>query len=950
MTVSGAGPISPWSGRRTLVGSDNDQFRMPLRGRAWESGVVEQAIRDVEAGASRTLVFRGVAGVGKTRLLGEILKITGARGWGSLVAVPEPDSHLLPAAVLVDAALAASPPLLSSDEIRPLSGDADSRYWLAQSLCNALESATTQRSVVVLVDDLHWVDSASLAIIRSLLANLTDVPILWVFAIRTGDYGPAVGATLAGSSTETITVTVDTLPDDAVEQMAADLLGAMPDAPLRNTLRRAENLPLLVTELVQGLVEENLVTVSGATASANEAAVPERFGTSIRQRIDHLPKSTSLLVQVASTLGRTFTITNLAELLGAGTIDLMRGLDEAINADIFSDGSPLQFRHDAIRETAESMLSPSMRTYLRRQAADIRLRSGEPLLAVASSVADAAGKGDTAAVVLLHDAALQLAASDASGAARLATRAVELTASTDQDSLLAELIPVLWVGGLAEEAKVLALRLCTTLEADDVARVQLAVARLETESSFADAIRTCNAALSLEGISADVRALLMAVRVLNLANLGDHTELAGSLEGARDVAVSAGNLQALATINATESVLRFYQHRFDDASALIAAAAEQMTQVSDFTAVQWLPEGLWAAFLANSIGDCRWALGVAETNVEEAGRVGSAIAMAYWTMVRTRVLFDLGELDEAKMHAEAVLAMADQLGLGDFAQATAGVILYRVALHKGDFAACQARSSTVHQMADGVPLHLTGTWLLALTAVADGKKDEALALTTDAFETLDAPIPSMTTPADFSDDAELARLWARSGAVDRLARLGAVTQARSNANPRNDFVRGINEQVHGIIAGSPEQLQLAVSLLRKCERPLPLAAALEDLGRALRDTGNPSADLHWHEAADIYEQCGATRDAGRVLKLLREGGVRRRPKALESHRGVLSSRERDVAERLARGSTTKQVASDLSVAQSTVITHVKHIYEKWGISSRKALADRVLSAGAGPRP
>jgi DNA-binding CsgD family transcriptional regulator/tetratricopeptide (TPR) repeat protein len=942
MTTLSSEPTPIRSTSRALVGSSSEQFRLPLRGRAAEASIVADAVRGVEAGESRTLLFRGVAGVGKTRLLGEILRSTSSRGWGTVLAVPEPDSHLLPTAVLVDAAVASQPPLLSADEIVSLSGDADSRYWLGQTLQNALEALTTERNVVVVVDDLQWADSATLAILRSLIAGLTDVPILWVFAIRTGEYGPAVQQTLARLSGFATEVTVAPLHESAVGEMATDLLGARPDDALAHTLRRAENLPLLITELVQGLVEEKFVSVVGNTATARDEQLPERFGASIRERITHLPDRAADLVQVASTLGRSFTVANLAEMLGGDTLELLNGVNAAIQADIFIDGSPLLFRHDAIRETAESMLNPSVRTYLRRRAADIRVRSGEPLLAVASSIAESAQRGDAEAVVMLHNAALQLVSSDATSAANLARRAVELCTSPDQNPLLAELIPVLWVGGASAMAKDLARDLSASLDRDQAARVQLAIARLETESSFTAAIQTCDAALALPGLSVGVRAQLLAVRALNLANIGDHSRLAASLVDARAAAEEAGEFAALATVNATESVFRFYEHRFDEATALIESALEQMASVPDFVAAQWLPEGLWPAFLANSIGDGPRALAIAEMSVNETQQTRSAIALAYWTMVRARTLFDLGRLDEAKMHAETVMTMAEELGLGDFAQATAGLVIYRVALHQGDYASCQAWVGKVQEMADGVPLHLAGTWLLALTADADGHVDALSRLTEDAYTTLDAAAPSMTTPADFGDDARLARMWVQAGAVDRLPRLLAVTRTRAEANPTNVLARGIHEQVQGIVTGSTDQLHAAVQSLRLCSRPLVLAVALEDLGISMDDAGVAGADVPWREAVDIFEERGAIREAGRVLKRLRDVGVLRRPKSTPNHRGVLSPREQDVAQRLASGSTTKQIASDLSLSQYTVITHVRHIYDKWGISNRKALVQRVV--------
>ena len=950
MTTTGSGPIPRGDGQRSLVGSAGGAFRLPLRGRAWESQIVDQAVLDVESGASRTLLLRGIAGVGKTRLLGEIADTTRSRGWGTVIAVPEPESHLLPVAVLVEAALGATPPLLTPAEIDPLSGDTDSRYWLTQALRNALETVATTQGVAVLVDDLQWVDSASLAVIRSLMARLSDVPILWVFAVRAGDHGAAVHETVsAATAAGATTLGVAPLSDSAVGDMAADLLGAAPDPQLTGLLRRAENLPLLVAELVHGLVDESLVRVVGGTATAEGGRLPEGFGSSIRERIARLPGDAPLTVQVASTLGRNFTIANLGELLDTGTGGLMRGVDAAIRADIFTDGTPLSFRHDVIRETAESMLAPAMRSYLRRRAADVRLRSGEPLLAVAASIAEAAEPGDAAAVVLLHDAAVQLAASDAAGAADLASRAVELSTSSQHDGLLAELVPVLWVGGRPEAAKELATSLRGSLAPEGLARVQLAIARLQTESSFTDAIRTCEHALAADGVPLGVRAQLMAVRALNLANIGDHARLGDALAEARSAAEDAGETLALATVDATESVLRFYQHRFDDAADLITAATRRIDGSPGLAVAQWLPEGLWPAFLANSSGDSLKALRIADARIDETRHTRSAIAMAFWSMVRTRVLFDLGRLDDAKLQADTVMTMAEELGLGDFAEATAGVVLYRVALHQGDYAACAAMLDGVRRMAEGRPLHLSGTWLLALTADADGRLDDAVALTGDTYEHLGEPAPSMTTPADFSDDPRLAGIWLRGGARERLARLAAVTRARSLANPANLVVRGIDEQVHGVIEGSVERLHSAVGLLRQGQRPLPLAAALEDLAGALQAAGSPDADAAWHEAADLYEAHGAVRDAGRVLKRLRDAGVRRRPKATADHRGVLSSRERDVAERLAGGSTTRQIASDLSLSQSTVLTHVRHIYEKWGISDRAALRERVAAGRSGAR-
>ncbi|MET4584115.1 DNA-binding CsgD family transcriptional regulator [Conyzicola nivalis] len=925
--------------RKTLVGSD--RFRFPLRGRSAEAEVIAAAISDVDSGESRIVLLRGVAGSGKTRLLGEILTSTSRSGWRAVVAVPDPESHLVPTAVLIDAALAAEPPLLTAADVAALATSPDSRYWFIQMYRNAVEAAAQENSFVFIVDDLQWADAASIAILRSLVSSMGDLPILWAFAARTGEHDENVRAALSEWATEGSVIEIESLSDDATVDMATDLLGGVPDAGLEATLRRAENLPLLVSELVQGLVEENLVTVDDDVAAVRDAQIPERFGASIRERIVRLPRRAGHLVQVASILGRNFSVSNLAELLGESTSELIDGIDLAIQADILVNGSPLKFRHDAIRETAELMLRPAIRTHLRRRAADIRLRSGEPLLAVAASVADSAERGDTAAVDLLHDAALQLAPVDATGAAGLANRAVELASSPDQYGLIADLIPVLWVGGRVDAAKTLAHGLKTVLSPADRARTQLAIARLETESSFAAAIATADEALAMDGVPLGVRAQLLAVKTLNLANIGDYTRLGESVVEARVAAQIAGDVAALATVDATESVLRFYEHRWADASRLIGTAVASMSRLPGFEAAQWLPEGLWPAFLANAAGEGREALRITEGRIEETQRTRSAIALAFWTMVKCRTLFDLGDLEEARAQAETVMTMAADLDLGDFAQATAGVVLYRVALLEGDYAACQAQSGKVRAMADSAALRLTGSWLLALTADADGDTESVMTWTAGAYETLEVPTPSLMTPADTADDALLARMWHKAGATERLERLAAVSRFRAETNPENALVKGIDAHIRALLSDSVDEMRVAVELLRTTERPLALALALEDLGLAEMKAETGGQEQSWNEAADILEKHGAVRDANRVLRHLRGLGVRRRAKASEQHSGMLSARELQVAERLASGSTTKQIASDLSLSQHTVLSHVRHIYEKWGISTRRALVERV---------
>ncbi|SMG18735.1 Predicted ATPase [Agreia pratensis] len=927
-----------------LTGSDSVLFSTPLRGREQFAEQLADAAKSVEAGNSRVIILRGIPGVGKTRLLGEVLAEASRRGWKTVTATTEPDSNLIPLGSLLDAVARTSPPLLTKTHIQALAGEPDARYWLVQALRDALETATKTQPVAIVIDDMHWLDAASLAVLRSLLPRVADLPLLWALSVRSGEHGAPVSRTMTELAKTATVVDVAALSDSAVDDIVTDIVGAPPGATLSAIMQRTENVPLLVIELLQGLMEENLVTTrSGEAYALGGSELPERFGASIRERIMHLSQPARTLVQIAAVLGHGFTIQNAATLRGRTAAELVEPLAEAVAAHIITDGTELAFRHDAIRDTALGMLPDDLRSQLQRDAWRVRIAAGEPVLAVAATVAQTALAADDDAIALLHDAALELVATDASSAAELAERAIELMASEPRFAQLAvDLVPVLYAGGKATAARSTAAAVFSALPVDSEAHLLLSIARLETESSFEEAIRTCDRALALEGVPDDVRANLYAVKALNYANIGRFVELADTLALATTAATAAEEYAALATVEATESVLRFYENRFGEAYRLITSAEQRIAISPGRTPSHWLPEGLWRAFLSNSLGDGESALRIADNNLAETTRRREAPAMAFWMMLRSRVLLDLGRLDDAKTQAEAVLAIAQDLQLGDFADATAGYVVFRVALYQGDSAEIGRNRDFVRAMSDGPGLFKVGRWLSAIAADDVGDHIGALAFTNDAFATLRDPIPSMTTPADFGDDIDLVRISMRAGAVDRLATILDVVEARAVANPGNALAVGIHHHARGLIENSSDELRHAAAALREAGRPLVLVCALEDLGAALASTDVDSATAAWSEALGIAERCGALRDAGRLRRHLRGIGVVRRPPTSTTPSG-LTTRELQVVERLAEGRTTNQIADDLFLSPHTVITHIRHASTKWNVSSRRGLVERFKS-------
>jgi DNA-binding CsgD family transcriptional regulator len=133
-----------------------------------------------------------------------------------------------------------------------------------------------------------------------------------------------------------------------------------------------------------------------------------------------------------------------------------------------------------------------------------------------------------------------------------------------------------------------------------------------------------------------------------------------------------------------------------------------------------------------------------------------------------------------------------------------------------------------------------------------------------------------------------------------------------------------------------------------------LAGALEDAGLSLGQAGRlPEALPLMEEARDIYVRAGARRDAARIVAALRSFGKRpgRRGPRQRPKMGwkSLTPTENEVVRLVNEGLTNANVAKRMYISSRTVETHLSHIFDKLGISSRRDLAE-LASKMAGSRP
>jgi DNA-binding CsgD family transcriptional regulator len=155
----------------------------------------------------------------------------------------------------------------------------------------------------------------------------------------------------------------------------------------------------------------------------------------------------------------------------------------------------------------------------------------------------------------------------------------------------------------------------------------------------------------------------------------------------------------------------------------------------------------------------------------------------------------------------------------------------------------------------------------------------------------------------------------------------------------------------GLVEDELGPLESAVEAYAGGPRVVEAAGAREDLGVALLRRGDVvRGRSRLDEALETYERLGALRDIARVDALLRSAGIRRgsrKPRQRpESGWQSLTPAEETVARLAAEGLTNPQIGERLFVSRRTVQTHIAHVFEKLGISSRTLLGAEVARQNA----
>jgi DNA-binding CsgD family transcriptional regulator len=917
----------------------------PLRGRDGELAVIGDRLAGARGGHGAVLFVGGPAGFGKTRLLSEAAAMAGRGGFRVGAGAVAPSDQVVPMGALLAALFDGREPLADPSARRRLPYLPEQRYRLLDELESLVGEAALASPTLICIDDMCGRDSGTLMALRTLPPRLADLPVVWLVAFREGQAGPQLQSVVESlNEVGAHTLMLGSLGADAVAQVAADIIGAVPGPSVLDQAARAHGSPFLLAELLRGLKEEALVRIESGRATLVDERLPARVTDSMRRRLSLMSGPARQAALVASVLGRRFSFDHLSAMLGEPASALLAPVGELVRADLLADDDDLlTYRHDLIREAVRDTLPPTALRALQRQAVQAMLAAGSAPLEVATLLADAAQPGDQDAVRTLREAAGALGSTDPGAAADLSRRALELAAPENplRGRLVGETALFLHAAGRIEEGKAFADQaLGQVLSPRQEAEVRLSIAGMMAVSPDERA-RAGHRALTIPGLPDDLRARHLVRLVHNLVVAGDLPGARKLLSEARHAVRSAGDESAVSTLGFAEALLGYMAGRFGPTLAKIEAVSRARGQLSE-PAREVMAARLHVEVLA-ALDRYDESLRLSTDGLAAGQRDHQRWAVRVWEGQRGRQLLQAGRIADAAAALEGNVVPPGKQTPVAVLDAVFAVALGRAAIHAGDEPQVRSCAAIARELlATGPPsVRRHGAWLLALVATWEGDPVAARAHLSDMGEDERLSVVPMF-PLDVTDEVPLMRIALAAGDSELASTAATNARERARLNPGIASIAGTAAHAEGLMMDDIEHLSSAVKWFEDSPRPLALASALEDAGKAFARRGDREQGVALlGRALELYAHGGASWDAGRVRRRLRALGVRWRVTTDAKPRygwSGLTKSELDVVRLVAQGLTNRQTAERLFLSPHTVSNHLRHAFAKLGITSRVELA------------
>lgn len=337
------------------------------------TGLLEEAVRERSA---RVLLVAGEVGVGKTAYLTELQALARERGFEVLVGRNHRDDlapALWPWVEIIRPVLDDADPA-TQQALRPVVTDGPSATQARvrplrtyDAVLDLLSARAERRPLLLVIDDLHWADTATLRMLRHLASARLPMPVVVAASRRTNDTpSPPLLDCLADLSRSGVArVRLDGLDVDAVGQLLTPVVGEHDEVLAEFVTSVTAGNPFFVLQYGELLA----ATPDLRKLELSTLAVPEGIKDVLRQRLRQLPDRVVSLVVAASVLGRSIEPEVLAGLVDRPLDEVLEALDLAVVSGLVVEGdTDYAFVHALARDTAYGELSAARRVRMHDRA------------------------------------------------------------------------------------------------------------------------------------------------------------------------------------------------------------------------------------------------------------------------------------------------------------------------------------------------------------------------------------------------------------------------------------------------------------------------------------------------------------------------------------------------------------------------------------------------------
>ena len=964
--------------------------REPLVGRAGDLAVIDHLLDELGRGSPSALALVGEPGIGKSRLLAEVACRADA---SELLVLSGSSSELerdLPFSVFLHALdeylqgltsgfmetfagevtseLARVFPSLGGFASGPTPGFPHERYRVHRAVRGLLERLAVPTPLVLLLDDVHWADPASVELLGALLRRPPRAAVLMGLALRPGQVPERLSLALARAEYDGALTALEIGAFTRVEARA--YLGDAIDEPDADALfEETGGNPFYLHQLAR--TRSRHPAASDGDVGSGDLGVPFLVAAALSEEIAVLPVVARLVLQGAAVVGDPFEPELAAVASATSESSVLDAIDELIRVDLVREGDVprrFRFRHPIVRRAVYESAPAGWRLSAHQRCIDELARRGAAAVEQAQHIQYCGRRGDLAAVAALREAGTASAGVAPASAAKWFGEAIRLlpaTAGLDERleltlsrarSLVAagqfangygamvdglQLVPRGAVGmrvrlsvgcagiehllgnhdgaharlvealdGLPDRRSPEAVELMIELAMDGFFLMDYHRMRERAEHALAAARRLGDS--SLVAAAACVLTFALAASGSTLRAQTSHSEAAAQVAAMNDIEL-ATRLDAAANLAGAELYLNRYPEA--EAHAARALSVAQATAQSEYIPLVYSILGQ-VKLLRGRLSDAGRFL---DDAIEGARLSGNVQALAGNLVNRTLTALTAGDLDLARSTADENIQLTT--GLDQSMVCAAGVALAATLLEQGD----PRQAAEVLVRASG------GDDLPFIPAVWRAR---SLELLTRCWLELGRQAEAEGTSATALTLAEALNLEMASALADRAAAAVAL--------------RG------GDPAAAAEWALASADAADQAGAPVDAAVSRTLAGSALAVVGaRDRAVLELRRAADELDGCGAVR-----LRAAAEGELRRlghrvhrrtRPGVVGGH-GVqaLTERELQVARLIVQRRTNSEIAAALFLSRKTIETHIRNIFNKLNVTSRADVA-RLVEHSADPR-